>query len=104
MATRDGRLVHDECEHSVQDTSTNGPTAIHAAPALLMGVYVNTVLSAHTVIIADATTAVVTLPASLSAGTMIPFPGLRFETSLNIDPNDASTGNLTIMYRKINPD
>lgn len=104
MATRNGRLVHDECEYSVQDTSTNGPTAIHATPALLMGIYVNTVLSAHTVILADATTAIVTLPASLAAGTMINFPGLRFETSLNIDPDDASTGNITVMFRKINPD
>jgi hypothetical protein len=104
MATRNGRLVHDECEYSVQNTATNGPTSIHAGPALLMGVYVNTVLSAHTVVLADATTAIVTLPASLAAGTMVSFPGLRFETSLNIDPDDSSTGNLTIMYRKVNPD
>lgn len=104
MATRDGLLVHEECEYSVQDTSTNGPTSINAEPSLLMGIYVNTVLSAHTVVIADATTAIVTLPASLAAGTMINFPGLRFETSLNIDPDDASTGNLTIMFRKVNPD
>ena len=69
-----------------------------------MGVYVNTVLSAHTVVLADATNAIVTLPASLAAGTMVRFPGLRFETSLNIDPNDSSTGNLTIMFRKVNPD
>lgn len=104
MTTRNGRLTHDECEHSVQDTSVNGPTEIHGEPSLLHGIYVNTVLSAHTVIIADATTAIVTLPASLAAGTMINFPGLRFETSLNIDPNDASTGNITVMFRKINPD
>ena len=104
MATRNGMLVHDECEYSIQDTSTNGPTEIHAEPALLMGVFINTVLSAHTVVLADATTAIVTLPASLAAGTMIDFPGLRFETSLNIDPDDASTGNITVMYRKVNPD
>ncbi len=104
MATRNGRLVHAESEYSVQDTSTDGPTSIHAEPALLMGVFVNTVLSAHTVVIADATTAIITLPASLAAGTMLNFPGLRFETSLNIDPDDASTGNLTIMWRKVNPD
>jgi len=103
MTTRDGLLIHDESEYSIQDTSTNGPTSIVAGPALLLGVYVNTVLSAHTVIIADATTAIVTLPASLAAGTMINFPGLRFETSLNIDPNDSSTGNLTVIYRKVNP-
>ena len=102
MATRDARLVHDECEYSIQDTSVNGPTEIHGEPTLLMGVYVNTVLSAATVILADATTAIVTLPASLAAGTLLTFPGLRFETSLNIDPDDASTGNLTIMYRKVN--
>ena len=104
MATRNGDLVHTESEYSIQDTSINGPTEIYGAPCLLMGIFVNTVLSAHTVLIPDATTAIVTLPASLAAGTMVEFPGLRFETSLNIDPNDASTGNLTIIYRKMNSD
>jgi len=93
--------VHGEWLYSVQDTSTNGPTAISAVPALLCGVYVNTVLSAHTVIFKDNTTAIITLPASLSAGTLLRFPPIRFETSLNIDPDDTSTGNVTVIYKPL---
>jgi|TARA_R110000823_G_scaffold281365_1_gene399601 hypothetical protein len=85
--------------YSVQDTSTDGPTAIYASPCLLRGVYVNTALSAHTVIFKDNTTAVITLPASLAAGTYVPLGDIRIESSLNIDPNDSSTGNLTVVYK-----
>lgn len=93
--------VHNEGFYSVQDTSTNGPTAIYAGPALLLGVYVNTALSAHTVLLKDNTTTVITIPASLGAGQSILYPGIRFETSLNIDPDDSSTGNLTVVYRPL---
>ena len=93
--------VHQEGFYSVQDTSTDGPTTIYNGPALLLGVYVNTALSAHTVILADNATTVVTIPASLAAGTSILYPGIRFETSLKIDPNDSSTGNLTVVYRPL---
>ena len=93
--------VHPECLMSVQDTSNNGPTTIYDGPALLFGVYVNTVLSAHTVIFKDDTTAKITLPASLAAGSERDMHGARFETSLVIDPDDASSGNLTVFYRPL---
>ena len=93
--------IHPECLMSVQDTSANGPTVIHNGPALLFGVYVNTVLSAHTVIFKDDTTVKLTLPASLAAGSERCFYGARFETSLVIDPDDSSTGNVTVFYRPI---
>ena len=93
--------IHPECLMSVQDTSNNGPTTIHDGPALLFGVYVNTVLSAHTVVFKDGTTAKVTLPASLAAGSERDMHGARFETSLVIDPDDASTGNVTVFYRPL---
>jgi hypothetical protein len=93
--------VHNETLMSVQDTSVNGPTVIYAGPCLLVGVYVNTVLSAHTVIFKDNTVDKITLPASLAAGSERTFHGARFETSLVIDPDDSSTGNLTVFYRPI---
>lgn len=94
--------VHTECSYSVQDTSANGPTEISAGPAILYGVFVNTVLSAHTVIFKDAATSVITLPASLAAGTFVNFSnGIRFETSLQIDPDDSSTGNVTVFYKPL---
>lgn len=82
------------------DTSTNS-TTITSAPALVYGIYVNTVLSAHTVVIKDDTTARITLPASLAAGTMIQIPGAIFETSLVVDPDDSSTGNITVFWRPL---
>src|SRR5688572_9387863 len=92
--------VHTECLYATNDVSTDS-TTIYNGPALLFGIYVNTVLSAHTVVIQDNATAVITLPASLAAGTNLAFPGIRFETSLVCNPNDSSTGNITIMYRPI---
>ena len=44
---------------------------------------------------------VVTLPASAAAGSIYTFPGIRFETSLIVDPNDAATGSITVAYRPI---
>jgi len=66
-----------------------------------LALYVNTVLSAHTVILADAATSVITLPATMAAGTYLPFPAIRFETSLQCNPDDSSTGNITILWRPI---
>ncbi len=62
------------------DTSTNS-TEVYGSPAILRGIYVNTVLSAHTVVIKNNTTAVFTLPASLAAGTYVPCGDVTFTTS-----------------------
>jgi hypothetical protein len=101
VATDATRATHPECYMSVQNTGTDGPTTIHNGPALLFGVYVNTVLSAHTVLFKDGTTTKITLPASLAAGSERCFYGARFETSLIIDPDDNSTGDVTVFYRPL---
>ena len=90
----------NEYKYGVVDTSVNS-TTVSTKPALLKAVYVNTVLSAHTVVIKDDTTAVFTLPASSSAGDKFDFEDTRFETSLVVDPDDSSTGNITLMYRDL---
>lgn len=94
------RLAHTECLYAVVDVSTNS-TTVHDGPALLFGVYVNTALSAHALPIADNTTTVVSIAASAAVGTNITFPGIRFETSMIVDPNDAATGSVTVAYRPI---
>ena len=86
-----------EWQYSTQDTSNN-LTTISAVPALVKGVYINTTLSAHTVVLKDDTTAVITIPASSRAGDAFDFDGTRFETSLVLDPDDSSTGNITILF------
>jgi hypothetical protein len=85
----------------VVDVADNS-TTVYTGQVLVYGVYVNTVLSAHACPIQDGSTAKITLPASLTAGTNLTFPGVRFNTSLVVDPNDAATGNITIFYRPVN--
>jgi hypothetical protein len=92
--------VHDECLYLVVDVAAD-TTTVYAGPALLFGIYVNTVLSAHTCPVTDAAVTVVTIPASAAAGSMYPFPGIRFETSLIVNPNDSGTGSITVAYRPI---
>lgn len=101
--TREARLFHEEVEYSVVDLSVN-TTTVFDGPAILFGVYVNTVLSAQVCPITDGSTSVITLIASLAAGQNLTFPGVRFDTSLIVNPDDAATGNITVLFRKVNPD
>lgn len=94
------RLTHTETLYAVVSVNDN-TTTVYNGPALLFGVYVNTALSAEAVPITDASTTVVSIPASSAAGTSISYPGIRFETSLIVNPNDASTGSITVAYRPI---
>ena len=98
--TEGSRSTHTETLYSVVDVSVDS-TTVYNGPALLFGVYVNTVLSAHTLPITDSATTVITLPASWAAASMQSFPGIRFETSLIVNPNDAATGNITVAYKPI---
>lgn len=75
-------------------------TTVSAAPAYLTGIYVNTALSAHPVLITDAAVTKFILPASAAAGTFYPFEG-EFLTSLIVNPDDAATGNITVMWRAL---
>jgi hypothetical protein len=100
--SRPAQLTHCECEYAVVDVATNS-TTVYTGPCILYGVYVNTVLSAHALPIVDGTTTVVSVVASAAVGTNITFPGIRFNTSLIVDPNDAATGSVTIAYRTVNP-
>ena len=90
----------NEYKYGVVDTSVNS-TVVSSKPALVIGVYINTVLSAHTVVLKDDTVAVITLKASLAAGTMLDIPPTQFGTSLVVDPDDSSTGNITIFYKDL---
>lgn len=87
-----------QLQATVVDVADNS-TTISAVPAMLYGVYVNTVLSAHALPITNAATARITLPASTAAGTQFNYVnGVPFETSLIVDPNDAATGNITVVW------
>jgi hypothetical protein len=102
MTTKQATLTHMQSEYSVVDVSDNS-TTVYTGQALLYGVYVNTVLSAHALPIKDGTTTVVTLPASMTVGEYIVLPGVRFDTSLIVDPDDSATGSVTVVFRSVNP-
>ena len=94
------RLAHTECLYSVVNVADDS-TTVYNGPALLFGVYVNTALSAHALPIKDATVSVVSVAASAAVGTNFTFPGIRFETSLIVDPDNSATGSVTVAYRPI---
>lgn len=95
--------VHQECLYGVSGALTaDGPTTIYNGPCVLYGVQVTAALSAHVTVIKDNATAVLVIPASAANGTVYAFPGVRFETSLVVDPdNDTTTGNLTLFYKPL---
>ena len=101
--TKQAQLVQEQCDYAVVNVADN-ITTVYTGPCMLYGVYVNTILSTHVCPIQDGTTAVITLPVDLAAATNLNFPGIRFNTSLVVDPDDAATGNITVIYRKVNPD
>ena len=85
------------CRHSTVDVGDNS-TTVYTGRCYLIGIHVNVVLSAHACVIKDNTTSVLTIPASAAAGTFYPCHGMEIQTSLVVDPDDAGTGNLTVMY------
>ncbi len=103
MPTRFAQLVHEECEYAVVSV-TDDTTTVFTGPCILYGAYVNTVLSAQALPIKDGTTTVVSLVASAAVGTSILYPGLRFNTSLIVDPDNAGTGSVTVAFRRVNSD
>lgn len=84
--------------YTVVDVADNS-TTVSSAPAMLYSVHVNTALSAHALPIQDNTTAVFSLAASSAVGTNLSWPkGIPFLTSLVVDPNDAATGSITLVW------
>jgi hypothetical protein len=84
--------------YTVVDVADNS-TTISAVPALLYSIHVNTALSAHALPITDSSTTVLSLAASAAVGTNLDWPkGIPFLTSLIVDPNDAATGSITVVW------
>lgn len=102
-STNNYDAVHEEVNYTVVDINDN-TTTVSAAPAFFYGLYVNSVIGEDLVIKDGTTTVFTVLAASLTANTYIDFGGLgvRFETSLIIDPNDSSTEtDLVVFWRAI---
>ena len=95
-------MPEKEWKYASVDLSTD-ITTIEAVPCLVKGAIVTTALSAHACPVKDSTTTVWAFPASAQIGDSIDGTdnGVRFETSLIVDPDDSATGNITITYRRL---
>jgi hypothetical protein len=92
-------LSSDDVTATVVDLSGD-ITTVTSSAAYLLGVYVNTTLSAHAVGINDGLVSKkLILPASLAAGTSIDFRSASFATSIVVDPNDSSTGEIVVFWK-----
>lgn len=87
----------DSWECVVVDVATDS-TTVYTGACRLGAIFINTALSAHALPIKDGSATVFTIPASAAAGVMYQFWGAKFHSSLIIDPNDAATGNITVMW------
>lgn len=93
--------VHQECSYSAVDASANS-TTVYNGPCLYYGAAVTTALSAQVLLIQDNATVIDAFAASAAAGTRsLPAAGIRCETSLVVNPDDAATGNLTVYYKPL---
>lgn len=87
-----------EFRHSVVDVGDNS-TVVTSTPGQVRSIYVNTTLSAHPLPLTDNGVAIFTLPASLEAGSLLDLGDVRFEVDITVDPDDAATGSITVIYR-----
>ncbi len=95
MAKNVGRS--DAWKYAIVDVAADS-TTVCSGPCRVRAVIVNTALSAHALPIKDGSTTVFTLPASAAALATYELFGMVFESSLIVDPNDAATGNITVLY------
>lgn len=86
-----------EWKYGIVDLSDD-ITTIENAPCLVKGVYINTALSAHPCPIEDGTLQPFVIPASATPGSAFAFGPARFEDKLIVDPDNAATGNITVVY------
>jgi hypothetical protein len=83
---------------TVVDVSVNS-TTVSAGPAILKGIIVNTALSAAALPIQSGSDTLVTIPASAAAGSHYIYgEGIIFPSTLVVNPDDAATGNITVLW------
>ena len=94
--------THGEYLYSSAVDLTTDSTTVYDGACVLAGIYVNATISNHSTVIKDGATTVLTLPNSATIGSMYQFPGIKFDTSIVCDPDNATTtGSLTFVYRPL---
>lgn len=87
------------CEITIVDLATDADVVVNAAPSVLLGVMVDTVMSAHAALIKDSTTTKITVPASSVAGYQIPGYSASFLSNITVESDNSATGKLAIYWR-----
>ena len=87
-----------EWQYTVVDVADNS-TTVSTGPCMVKSMWVQTVLSAHVVPILDGAVAIDSFAASAAVSTKKEFDGVKFVTSLIIDPNDAGTGKIIVVWK-----
>jgi len=100
MSQASNRVAISPCQMTVVDLSVDAGVTI-PGPVVLLGVYHNVVMSAHTVTIGDDSAAKITLPASTAAGTKMDCYSALFNTSIKVTPNASSTGIITLFWKQV---
>lgn len=95
------KIAQAPCNVTIVDLVTDTDVVVTASPAVLLGVRVNTVMSAHVALIKDSATTVISLPASTAAGTHVDCFSGKFATNITVESNDAATGTLAIFWRAL---
>lgn len=88
-----------EFDYNVVDLSVDS-TTVSTRMSMIRGVYINVDVSAAT-IIKDGTTSVFTLPAAAAAGQYIDFGDAVFKSGIVVDPDNAATGSITVVYKSV---
>ncbi len=102
--TRPAQITHNECQYTIVDVADNS-TTVFTGPCVLYGLTVTTILTAQVLPVQDgATNVIAALPASAAVGTTTQYAGIRCDTSLIVNPDDAATGRVTVIWRKVNID
>lgn len=91
------QIVRDGRTYTVVDVANNS-TTVSAGPAIFYSIHVNTVLSAHALPVLDGSSTIVSLAASAAVGTNLVTAGIPCLTSIIVDPNDAATGSVTVVW------
>ncbi len=87
-----------EWRYTVVDVSDN-ITTITSNPALFRGACVTTTLSTHALPILDGSNTIAAFAADAAIGTQLDGHGVRCETNLVVDPNDAATGFIAVYWK-----
>ena len=94
-------VVQDSCTMTEVDCATDADVTVTASPAVLLGIYINTVLSTHVQNIKDGSTTKIVLPVDMAAGSKIDCHSAKFATSIVVNGDNAATGKILVFWRAV---